>query len=94
MLFDAALAVESAAAVVVDVDPLAASPFPPDAFCPDVDVVAPAAVADPEMQNSSLVSGKIIFFSFGEKKFCNFFLCNQTKGHGQSYTMFNIPLGL
>ena len=48
MLFDAALAVESAAAVVVAVDPLAASPFPPDAFGPDVDVVALAVVADPK----------------------------------------------
>lgn len=48
MLFGAAMADESTAAVVVAVDPLAASPFPPDAFCPDVDVVAPAVAADPE----------------------------------------------
>lgn len=47
MLFVAALAVESAAAVVVDVDPLAASPFPPVVLCPDVEVVAPAVAADP-----------------------------------------------
>lgn len=47
MLFDVALADESAAAVVVDADPLAVSPFPPDAFWPDVDVVAPAVAADP-----------------------------------------------
>lgn len=48
MLFDAALAdVSAATVVVVDADPLAASPFPPDGFCPDVDVVAPAVAADP-----------------------------------------------
>lgn len=48
MLFDGALAVDSAAAVVADVDPLAASPIPPDVFGPDVDDVAPAVAADPE----------------------------------------------
>lgn len=47
MLFDAlALTDESAATVVVDADPLAVSP--PNAFCPDVDVVAPVVEEDPE----------------------------------------------
>lgn len=49
-MFAAALVDESAAAVVVVVDPQAVSPLPPDAFCPDVDVVAPAVVVDPKMK--------------------------------------------
>lgn len=47
MLFDAALAVDSAVTVADVVDPLAASPLPPDVFGPDVDDVAPAVAADP-----------------------------------------------
>lgn len=53
MLFDAAVAVDSAAAVVDDVDPLAASPFPPDVFGADVDDVAPAVAAEPKRRRES-----------------------------------------
>lgn len=60
MLFDAALAVESAAAVVVDADPLAASPLPPDVFCPDVEVVAAAVAADPKFR--PIIKTNTIFF--------------------------------